>query len=301
MSKCLVTGGAGFIGSHLTDQLIEDGHEVVVIDNFLLGKEENLNDEAEFYQKDIVDFHDIKPLFENVEVVFHVAADPRLPVSIEDPIHTHEVNVTGTVNVLTASKDHNVDRVVFSSSASIYGDQEELPISEDAEKKPKAPYPMHKLMGEQYMKMYSDLYDMNTTSLRYFNVYGPRKTTKGGYPMVIPIFLKQRLEGKPLTIVGDGKQTRDYVHVKDVVSANIKAWKSDIGNGEAFNIGTNTQVSVNEIAEIIGGETKTVPEREGEIRFAEADISKTKEKLNWEPKVDFEEGLKDLKEHWGVS
>ncbi|PSO44999.1 MAG: hypothetical protein BRC22_01595 [Parcubacteria group bacterium QH_9_35_7] len=301
MSKCLVTGGAGFLGSHLVDKLINQGHEVVVIDNLSLGKRKFVNDKAEFYQKDITEYEEIKPLFYGADVVFHVAADPRLQASLENPTQSHKVNVTGTLNVLQASVEKDVDKVVFSSSGAIYGDQDELPISEDDQDDPNAPYPTHKLAGEKYMRLYSKLYDIDTVCLRYFNIYGPRKTTKGGHPMVIPAFLEQKQQGEPLIIVGDGEQTRDYVHVYDVVRANIKAWKSEFGSGDIFNIGSGIQVSVNEIAEIIGGETTHVPQRPGEVRFSEADISKAKEKLNWEPKVEFEDGMDQLMSYWGVS
>lgn len=301
MSKCLVTGGAGFLGSHLVDKLIDEGHEVVVIDNLSLGKQKFVNDKAEFYQKDITNLEEIKPLFYGADVVFHVAADPRLQASIDNPVRSHEVNVGGTLNVLQASVEKGVDKVVFSSSGAIYGDKEELPISEEADPDPNAPYPSHKLMGERYMDLYSKLHNIDTVCLRYFNMYGPRKTTKGGYPMVIPAFLEQKKEGEPLTIVGDGKQTRDYVHVFDAVRANISAWKSEYGDADIFNIGSGIQVSVNEIADIIGGEVTHVPEREGEIRFSEADISKAKEKLDWKPRIEFEQGLKDLMVCWEVS
>ena len=298
MANCLVTGGAGFIGSHFTDKLIEEGHSVKVVDNLLLGKDKFVNDQAEFFNVDIREEEKLIDIFEDVDVIFHLAAEPRLPLSIENPKETHEINVDGTVNVLEAARKNNVNKVIFSSSAAIYGDQEDLPIEEDAELKYKAPYGLHKVIGEQYMRLYADVFDIDTACLRYFNVYGPRKTAEGGYPMVIPIFLKQKREGEPMTIVGDGEQTRDYVHVKDIVSANISAWNSDICDGEAFNIGNGEQISVNEIAEIIGGDTKQIPEREGEIRFSEADISKAKEKLNWQPQIDFEEGLESLKKHW---
>ena len=298
MSKCLVTGGAGFIGSHLVDELIEQDHEVVVIDNLLLGKEKYINDKANFFGKDIRKLEEIKSIFSEVEVVFHLAAEPRLPISIEQPKHAHSINVEGTVNVLESARQQDVDSLIFSSTAAVYGDKEELPISEEATLEYKAPYGLHKAIGEEYSKLYSNFYDLNTVSLRYFNVYGPRKTAEGGYPMVIPIFLQQRQEGKPLTIVGDGKQTRDYVHVDDVVRANIRAWKSDVDNGNVFNIGAGTQVSVNEIAEIIDGESTHIPERKGEIRFSEADISKAKKRLDWEPQVDFEEGIEELKQWW---
>lgn len=293
MSKVLVTGGAGFIGSHVADKLVEMGHEVIIIDNLSLGKKENINPKAKFYQIDIRDLAVIKEYFSNVEAVFHLAAEPRLPLSIEDPVTTHEINVTGTLNVLEAARQAGVKKVIFSSSCAVYGDQK-LPIKETALPQPKSPYGLHKLIGEQYMRLYAALFGVATVCLRYFNVYGPRKTVEGGYPMVIPIFLKQRAEGQKLTIVGDGKQTRDYVQVSDVVVANIAAWQSKVEKGETINIGSGRQISVNQIADIIGGEKTNLPPRPGEMRFIEADISLAKEKLGWKPQVKFEDGLKEL-------
>lgn len=300
MSRCLVTGGAGFLGSHLVDNLIEEDHEVVVIDNLSLGKEKFLHEDVEFYNKNITNFEEIKPLFYDIDVVFHVAADPRLQASVNNPLQSYRVNVDGTINVAHASIAKGVDKFIFSSSGAIYGDKQDLPIPEEAEDDPKAPYPTHKLMGEQYLEMLSLFNHLEPVCLRYFNIYGPRKTTKGGYAMVIPTFLDQKQNGEPMTIVGDGEQTRDYVHVKDVVEANMSVWKSDVGGGEVFNIGSGIQVSVNEIADIIGGETQHVPERPGEIRYSCADISKAKKELGWEPEIDFEQGMEQLKEYWGV-
>lgn len=300
MAQCIVTGGAGFIGSHLTDRLIADGHSVTVIDNLILGKKEFVHEDAVFHKADIRDFADIRPSFDGADAVFHLAAEPRLPLSIEDPIGTHEVNVTGTLNVLEAARQAGVKKFVFTSSAAVYGD-EPLPIAADVPPNPKSPYGLHKYMGEQYARLYSALYDMDTVCLRYFNVYGPRKLAEGGYPMVIPIFLQFRLDEKPLTITGDGEQTRDYVHVSDVVQANISAWNSGVTDGSAYNIACSVQTSVNDIAAIIGGETSTIPARKGEVRFMQADIERTKKDLGWEPQVSLQDGLEELKQHWGVS
>lgn len=295
MATCIVTGGAGFIGSHLTDQLIADGHDVHVIDNLVLGKREFINDAAEFHEVDIRDALALHQIFEGADVVFHLAADPRLPVSIEDPIGTHEVNVTGTLNVLEAARQAGVKKVVFSSSCAIYGDVDEMPIREATTTPcPLSPYGLHKYMGEQYMRLYSELFDLDTVCLRYFNVFGPRKLAEGGYPMVIPIFLKQKAEGTPLTIVGDGTNTRDYIYVSDVVAANIAAWQSDVRDGSAYNIGNGRQTSVNDIAEIVGGETTNLPPRAGEMERAEADITRATTDLNWSPQVPFEEGMDQL-------
>ncbi|MFH1946898.1 MAG: NAD-dependent epimerase/dehydratase family protein [Candidatus Magasanikbacteria bacterium] len=298
--KYLITGGAGFIGSHLVDKLIELGHEVIVIDNLMLGKKEFVNKQSEFHKVDIRNFEEIKKLFKNVEAVFHLAADPRLQTSIEDPISTHDINVTGTLNVLLAAKESNVKKVIFSSSCATYGDLP-LPIKEENKQEPLSPYGLHKKMGEEYCRLFSELYNLETVCLRYFNVFGPRKTAGGSYPMVIPIFLKQRSENKELTIVGDGEQTRDYVYVTDVVDANIKACQSDIKNGECINIGMGRQVSVNEIANLIGGETTNIPERPGEMRAIQADNTKAKELLGWEPTITLEEGIEKLKEEWKIT
>ncbi len=294
MSKIIVTGGAGFIGSHLTDKLIELGHNVVVIDSLMLGKKEFINKKAKFVKADIRDYKIIAKYFKGVDVVFHLAADPRLPVSIEDPITTHEINVTGTLNVLEAARCAKVKKVIFSSSCAAYGEQT-VPIKEDAKMSPLSPYGLHKLMGEQYCRLYSSLFGVETVCLRYFNVFGPRKLATGSYPMVIPIFLDQKKNGKLLTIVGDGTSTRDYVHVQDVVKANILAWESSVGDGLSINIGSGKQSSVNKIADLIGGDRKNIPERKGEMKKIQANIIRAKKLLNWEPKITLQEGLKELK------
>lgn len=296
MSKLVVTGGAGFIGSHLTDALVALGHEVLVVDNLMLGKKEFINKKAKFYKVDIRDYKKINKIFKGAEAVFHLAADPRLQVSVEDPATTHEINVTGTLNVLLAAKQNNVKKVVFSSSCATYGEQEILPIKESFAARPLSPYGLHKLMGEEYCRLFSSLYNLSTVCLRYFNVFGPRKLATGSYPMVIPIFLDQKKKGEKLTIVGDGKSTRDYVHVSDVVRANILAWNQNtINSGAPINIGSGKQTSVNEIAALIGGETVTIDPRFGEMRFIEADRSLAKSVLGWEPTVTLQEGLLELK------
>lgn len=300
MAKLLVTGGAGFIGSHLTDKLIADGHQVVILDDLSLGKKEFVNPAAEFHQVSIVDYQAIEPFFEGVEAVFHLAADPRLQVSIEHPVQTHEVNVTGTMNVLLAAARKKVKKLVFSSSCAVYGDQE-LPIRETMKPNPLSPYGLHKFIGEHYCRVYNLLYGLQTVCLRYFNVYGPRKLANGSYPMVIPVFLQQKIDGNKLTIVGDGEATRDYVHVSDVVAANIKAWQSNVTDGTPVNIGAGQEASVNTIAKLVGGETINLPPRAGEMRFIRADISRAKELLGWEPAMPFETGIAALKRTWGVA
>lgn len=300
MAKCIVTGGAGFIGSHITDKLVDLGHEVHVVDNLLLGKEEFVNEKATFHKVDIRDIDELQKIFEGADVIFHQAADPRLPISIEDPISTHEINVTGTLNVLVAAKDNDVKKVVFASSCATYDPAATLPITEDALQKPLSPYGLHKKMGEEYCRLFSQLYNMETVCLRYFNVFGPRKLDTGSYPMVIPTFLGQRQRGEDMTIVGDGRATRDYVYVADVVAANIAAWESDIKDGRGINIGNGRQTSVNEIAEAIGGGQTNIPARPGEMQEIEADITKAKELLGWEPSVTLEEGIEELKKEWRI-
>lgn len=295
MSKLVVTGGAGFIGSHLTDKLIALGHEVVVIDSLMLGKKEFVNKKAKFYKADIRDRKKMSKLFAGAEAVFHFAADPRLQVSVEDPATTHEINVTGTLNILLAAKDNNLKKVIFSSSCAVYGEQQTMPIKESAQTNPLSPYGLHKLMGEQYCRLFSSLYNLSTVCLRYFNVFGPRKLATGSYPMVIPVFLEQRKKGEKLTVVGDGTNTRDYVHVSDVVEANVLAWtQNKINDGSPINIGSGKQTSVNDVASLIGGETINVPPRLGEMHFIEADINLAQSMLGWKPKVRIEDGIAQL-------
>ena len=236
----------------------------------------------------------MRPLLSNIDVLFHLAADPRLQISVEFPLVTNETNITGTITLLQLAKEAKVKKIIFSSSCAIYGDQT-LPIKENACPMPKSPYGLQKLTGEQYVRLFHDLYGLNTLSLRYFNVYGRRKTADGGYPMVIPIFLKQRQEGLNLTIVGDGEQTRDYVHVSDVVEANLKAWRSSVADGGSINIGSGRQTSVNEIAELVGGAVVNLNGRHGEMRYIEADIAKAYELLGWRPLIALETGIAELK------
>ena len=300
MSKLVVTGGAGFIGSHIVDKLIESGHQVVVIDNLMLGKKSFVNKKAKFVKADIRDIKKLQKYFVGAEAVFHLAADPRLQVSVEDPVATHEINVTGTINVLEAARKTGVKKVIFSSSCAVYGDAAVLPINENTAPNPLSPYGLHKLMGEQYCRLYSNLFGLETVCLRYFNVFGPRKLATGSYPMVIPVFLDQRQRGKSMTVVGDGTATRDYVYVSDVANANMLAWKSNVKDGSPINIGTGVQVSVNQIAKLIGGPVINLPPRAGEMKKIQADNIKAKQLLGWVPTVKFEDGLKELKKEWKV-
>ena len=290
----LVTGGAGFIGSNLVERLIRDGHRVTIIDNLSTGKRENLHKDAEFFELDIAELDAIKPVFKKKDVVFHIAAIPRIMRSIEDPAFVFRSNVTGTLNVLLAARDAGVKRVVYSASSSAYGLQNILPLCEDMPSKPLNPYALTKYIGEELCRQFTNLYGLDTISLRYFNVYGPRMDVEGDYATVIGKFLRLKSEGKPLTIIGDGKQTRDFTNVRDVAEANVLASQIEKGGGEVINIGAGSNHSVQEIADIIGGEHAHVPERPGEVRDTLADISKAKQILGWEPKVSLKDGISQL-------
>jgi len=292
MAKIIVTGGAGFIGSNLTEELINQGHEVTVIDNLAGGKKENIDPRAKFEQKDITELTEIKSLFAGVDYVFHLAALPRVQFSIEHPAEANNANVNGTLNVLIAAREAGVKRVVYSASSSAYGDQTEMPLRETMVVNPQSPYGLQKYIGELYCRMFSKIYQLPTVCLRYFNVYGPRQSAEGAYALVIAKFLKQKQDGKTLTITGDGTQTRDFTYVGDVVRANILAMQDDkVGSGEAINIGAGHNHSVNEIAQKIGGEIEYIPARL-EPHDTLADISRAQKLLGWQPEVGIDEGLK---------
>lgn len=293
--KVVVVGGAGFIGSHITDALIQVGFDVHIIDNLSGGKKENVNPEAIFHKTDIRNLEDIKPVIKGAKLVFHLAALPRVQYSIEHPIETHEVNVTGTQNVLIASHEGGVRRLVYSASSSAYGEQSVMPLVETMTPNPKSPYGLHKYVGEVYCKVWSEVYKLETVSLRYFNVYGPRINPDGAYPLAIGKFLKQRQAGKPLTIWGDGTQTRDFTHVRDVVRANLLASESKkVGKGEVINIGAGKNFSINDLAKLIGGAVEHGAARL-EPHDTLADNSLARKLLGWKPEVKLEEGIKELK------
>jgi len=296
--RCVVTGGAGFIGSNLVDKLIDDGHEVIIFDNYSTGKKENINPKAKFFLVDISH----QPSFENktmkdimtgVDVVFHLAALARVQPSIENPIEYHNTNVNGTLNLLKACVDYNVERFVFSSSSSVYGDVEEkdLPTSENANLNPMSPYALHKLVGEQYCKLFSELYDLETVCLRYFNVYGERQPIEGAYTLVMGVFAQQMLQGNSMTIRGDGNQRRDFTYVGDVVDANIKCMDYPLElNGDIFNVGNGDNKSVNQIATMMGGSRVHI-EPVIEPKVTLADNSKIKKVLDWKPTQDLKEWI----------
>jgi nucleoside-diphosphate-sugar epimerase len=293
-STVLVTGGAGFIGSSLVDALIEGGLKVRVVDNFSTGLQTQINSHADLRVADIRELDSLKTAFEGVDCVFHTAALPRVPLSIERPLETHLVNVVGTLNVLVAARDAGVRRVVYSGSSSVYGNQPLLPLREDMAPNPLNPYALQKLTAEQYTRLFHQLFAMQTITLRYFNVYGPRMATEGAYVTVISVFRRARAEAKPLTIYGDGEQTRDFTHVRDVVRANLLAMDAPRADGRAVNIGRGRNVSVNRIAELIGGEKIHLPPRPGDARHTLADWTQARDLLGWQPEVDIENALPEL-------
>ncbi len=297
MAKILVTGGAGFIGSNIVDALIEKGHEVLIIDNLSTGRKENINPRAKFFEADLRNYDEIHPIFEGVDFVFHEAALPRIPLSIEKPRESNDINITGTLNALVAAKFFGVKRFIYAASSSALGGEATLPMREDAPCDPLNPYALQKYVGELYCKIFSSIYHLPTVSLRYFNVYGPRQPREGSYVPVIGIFLTQKSRGEKLSIVGDGKQTRDFTHVFDVVRANISAMESDkVGRGEVINIGAGRNHSINEIAEMIGGEAAHVSGRPGEMQDTLADITRAGELLSWQPEITLQDGIKKLLE-----
>lgn len=303
MSHYLITGGAGFIGTNLAIELLKQGHSVRVFDNYAGGKmPERFQTGVEYIEGDVRDRAALDKAMQGIDGVFHMAALPRVLFSVEHPQETHDVNVNGTLNVLLAARDVGVKRVVFSSSSSAFGDQEVYPVKEDGVvKKPLAPYALHKFIGEQYCRLFAELYHLETVSLIYYNVYGPFCDPNGAYALVIGKFLHMKKNGQPLTIRGDGEMYRDYTHVDDVVRANILAMTKDtVGQGETINAGYGRPYSVNEVAAMIGGPTVTVPPLPGEMKYTKADITKAKELLGWEPTISLPDGIAELKKLEGV-
>jgi UDP-glucose 4-epimerase len=301
--KALITGGAGFIGSHLVDTLLEHRHRVIVLDNFSTGRAQNLNhvsDKIQLVKGDISKKGKWEDLFIDVDWVFHLAALADIVPSIEKPYDYHHSNVNGTFNVLEACRKHNVKKIVYSASSSCYGIPDEYPTKETAETRPQYPYALTKYLGEQIIMHWCQVYDLPAVSLRFFNVYGPRSRTSGTYGAVFGVFLAQKLADKPFTVVGDGTQTRDFTFVSDVVDAIIIAAENDVSK-EIINIGSDNTYSVNRLVELLGGDVVHIPKRPGEPDCTWADITKAKKLLNWRPKVSLEEGvgiLMDNIDYW---
>lgn len=301
MKKAVVTGGAGFIGSHLVAELIKRGFDVHVVDNYAGGKrEDRINPKATYHEVDIRDYDKLAPVIAGASYVFHEAALPRVQFSIEHPQETFSVNVDGLVSVLRASHEGGVKRLIYAASSSAYGDQETMPLSEDLPAQPKSPYGLQKYIGELSCRLWSEVYGLSTVSLRYFNVYGPSFDPNGPYALVIGKFLLQKSKGEALTITGDGTHTRDFTYVRDTVNANMLAMESDkVGKGEVINIGAGRNVSVNEVAAMIGGPVVHVEPRL-EPAHTLADNRKAKELLGWEPTIKLEDGIAELKKEAGL-
>lgn len=311
MADYLVTGGAGFIGSNLVHRLVRDGQLVRVFDNLATGRRENLGDVAgpvDFHEGDLRDVEAVRAAVRGVRYILHFGALPSVQRSVEDPRTTNDVNITGTLNVLMAAKEAGVERVVFSSSSSVYGNTPVLPKREDMMPTPLSPYALSKLAGEHYCRIYHRLHGLQTFSLRYFNVFGPRQNPASQYAAVIPLFIRALLAGKPCTMHGDGTQTRDFTFVDDVVEANLCCCRAPASAaGEAYNVAWGHRTSLLELASMIAAEIGVnipplhVASRVGDVKDSQADSTKAREKLGWNPVVSFAEGLRRtitwLREH----
>ena len=296
--RTLVTGGAGFIGSHICQELLSRGHQVVAVDNLANGRLENFDEfedskNFEFQKIDILDRGRLAPLFKQVDWVFHMAGLADIVPSIERPDLYFDVNVKGTLNVLEAAKNAGVKRFAYAASSSSYGIPESYPTPETAFIAPQYPYALTKYLGEELVLHWSQTYSLPAISLRLFNVYGPRSRTSGTYGAVFGVFLAQKLNHKPFTVVGNGEQTRDFTFVTDVADAFILAAESDLA-GEFLNVGSGNTYSVNRLVELLGGDVEYIPKRPGEPTCTFADVRKIKRLLGWEAKVSFEEGVKKM-------
>jgi UDP-glucose 4-epimerase len=293
--KSIVTGGAGFIGSNLVEKLVELGHEVIVLDNLSAGRLSNLNkvkDKIEFKNTDISKKDDLlDKYFEKTDWVFHLAGLADIVPSIENPTKYFNSNVIGTLNVLELSKKTKIKKLIYAASASCYGIPEKYPTNENSKINPQYPYALTKNIGEQLILHWGKIYNMPNISLRFFNAYGPKSRTTGAYGAVFGVFLAQKLANQPLTIVGDGTQTRDFIHVFDLVEAII-AVATKAKNNQIFNVASGKETSVNQIAEIIGGDKISIPKRPSEPDRSLADITKISSELNWQPKISINQGVK---------
>ncbi len=294
--KAIVTGGAGFIGSHIAELLVKKNFEVIVIDNFATGRLDNLSKiikKIKVVKTSIIDYQKIEKYFKNCDYVFHLAALADIVPSIENPNLYYNTNVTGTLNILRASKKYRIKKVLYAASASCYGVVKKFPTDESNEIMTEYPYALTKNLGEQLLIHWSKVYKLSTISLRLFNVYGLRSRTSGAYGAMFGVFLAQKINNKPFTIVGDGKQSRDFVNVKDVANAFYLASRSRIFH-DVFNVGTGIPTTVNHIAKNLGGKMTYIPKRPGEPDKSQANIKKIKRKLNWKPKITIDEGIAEL-------
>jgi UDP-N-acetylglucosamine/UDP-N-acetyl-alpha-D-glucosaminouronate 4-epimerase len=300
MGKYLVTGGAGFIGSHLAEELSRRGHRVRVADSLVTGKRSNLDHipGVEFLQGDLADLDFTRRAVDGVQFVLHQAALPSVPRSIKDPVTSNRANVDATLNVLVASRDTGVQRVVFAGSSSAYGNTPTLPKQEDMPTSPLSPYALQKVVGEQYLQMFTTLYGLETVSTRYFNVFGPRQDPSSPYSGVISLFAAALLENRAPTIYGSGEQTRDFTYVANVVDGVLRACQAPAASGQVINVATGGRVSLNTLFEtmrrLTGATVKPqyVAARTGDVQDSQADLRRAKAILNYEPRVSFEEGLR---------
>ena len=299
--RYLVTGGAGFIGSNIVSELLERGHDVRVLDNFSTGGRGNLEpfkDEITLFEGDVRSYHIVQQAVDSVDYILHQAALPSVPRSIADPVTTNDVNVNGTLNILHAAVESDVQRVVFASSSSIYGDSEKLPKREDMVPAPLSPYAVSKLAGEKYCQVFAEIYGLHTVALRYFNVFGPRQNPDSQYSAVIPKFIAKMLRDESPVIYGDGEQSRDFTYVRNVVNANILAAEEDCPPGIVMNCAAHQRITLNELVgtlnEIMG--KQIVPEytepRPGDVKHSYADIDRIKNTLDFDPSIRFEEGVR---------
>jgi UDP-glucose 4-epimerase len=309
LKAVVVTGGAGFIGSHLAEELLKRRCKVIILDDLSTGKLENIKhliepsshrkesrNSAEFVRGSITDLLVVKNVFQGIDYVFHQAAIPSVPRSIETPQATHEANITGTLNVLLAARDNGVKKVIYASSSAVYGDTPTLPKKEDMFPNPQSPYAVTKLAGEYYCRVFHQVYGLPTVCLRYFNVYGPRQDPSSQYAAVIPIFIRKVLDNRPPVIFGDGEQTRDFTFVKDVVDVNILAAESDVTG--VYNIGRGERLSINRLTKLVirlvGNSVEPVHEepRAGDVKHSLADISKARQ-FGYNPRYNLEDGLRE--------
>ncbi len=299
MQRVIVTGGSGFIGSHIVDQLVNDGYNVTVIDNESAecNNEFYYNDKASYYKYDIEDYDLIEPLFKGVSYVFHLAAESRIQSTLDRPVKACMTNIIGTCNILEAARRNNIKRVIYSSTSSAYGLKNQIPLIETMQRDCLNPYSVTKAGGEDLCKMYYTLYGLETITFRYFNVYGERQPLKGQYAPVVGLFLEMKKAGNPMTVVGDGTQTRDYTYVKDVVQANVLAMQTDNADalGQVYNVGTGNNHSVLDLVKMIDGDHTHLPARLGEAQDTKADIGKIMLDLNWYPEETIENWITNYK------
>ena len=306
----LVTGGAGFIGSHVAERLLKDGLRVRILDNFSTGRRENLafadgaGERLEVIDGDLRDLAAVERAVRGADIVYHQAAMRSVPRSVDDPLGANENNVTGTLHLLEAARRHGVKRVVFASSSSVYGENPELPKREDQTLAPISPYAVSKAANEQYARVWTRLYGLETVGLRYFNVFGPRQDPKSEYAAVVPRFILWGLRGEPLEVHGTGEQSRDFTYIDNVVEANILAGQAEDANGEAFNVGCGDRISLLDMIAMLESllgrklERRHAPTRGGDVLHTLADVSKAKRLMGYTPQVDFAEGFRRTVEHF---